>query len=87
MRLVDENKVSASDVCIFEATERVGGRLYSLRGFGPDHKLTVDAGGYRTWPEYTVRCIKHYFLIQIIAHIQPFDINSFLLLAHNSRID
>lgn len=53
MRLVDENKFSASDVCIFEATERVGGRLYSLRGFGPDHKLTVDAGGYRTWPEYT----------------------------------
>lgn len=54
MRLVDENKIKASDVCIFEATERVGGRLYSLRGFGPDHKLTVDAGGYRTWPEYTV---------------------------------
>lgn len=53
MRLVDEKKVSASDVCIFEATERVGGRLYSLRGFGPNHKLTVDAGGYRTWPEYT----------------------------------
>lgn len=54
MRLVDEGKVDGKDVCVFEATERVGGRLYSLRGFGPDNKITVDAGGYRTWPEYTV---------------------------------
>jgi len=53
LRLVDENKVDGKDVCIFEATERVGGRLYSLRGFGPSNKITVDAGGYRTWPEYT----------------------------------
>lgn len=58
MRLVDEDKVSASDVCIFEATERVGGRLYSLRGFGPDNNITVDAGGYRTWPEYTVSFVQ-----------------------------
>ena len=56
MRLVDENKVDGADVCVFEATERVGGRLYSLRGFGPNNKITVDAGGYRTWPEYTVSC-------------------------------
>lgn len=53
MRLVDENKMDAKDICIFEATERVGGRLYSLRGFGPNKKITVDAGGYRSWPEYT----------------------------------
>lgn len=29
-------------------TERVGGRLFSLRGFGPNEDLSVDAGGYRT---------------------------------------
>lgn len=54
MRLVEENKFDAEDVCIFEATERVGGRIYSLRGFGPENDITVDAGGYRTWPEFTV---------------------------------
>eukprot|EP00980_Cylindrotheca_fusiformis_P029065 scaffold22713_cov139-Cylindrotheca_fusiformis.AAC.2 len=53
MRLVDEGKYSGEDICIFEATERVGGRLYSLRGFGPENDISVDAGGYRTWPEYT----------------------------------
>ena len=47
-RMVDEGKVNGSDVCIFEMTERVGGRLFSLRGLGPDGDLTVDAGGYRT---------------------------------------
>jgi monoamine oxidase len=50
--MVDEQKISGSDVCVFEMTERVGGRLMSLRGFGPESDLTVDAGGYRT-----VRCI------------------------------
>ena len=54
MRLVDEGKYNANDICVFEATERVGGRLYSLRGFGPDKALVVDAGGYRTWQRYTV---------------------------------
>jgi len=49
MRLIDEKKFDVEDVCIFEATERVGGRIYSLRGFGPDNDITVDAGGYRTW--------------------------------------
>lgn len=24
-----------------------------MRGFGPDNDITVDAGAYRTWPEYT----------------------------------
>mmetsp|Transcript_10255 Transcript_10255/g.24906 ORF Transcript_10255/g.24906 Transcript_10255/m.24906 type:complete len:285 (+) Transcript_10255:41-895(+) len=53
-RLVEEGVFDASDVCIFEATDRVGGRLYSLRGFGPEGDISVDAGGYRTWPDYTV---------------------------------
>jgi hypothetical protein len=47
-RLVDEGKVNAEEVCVFEMTERVGGRLFSLRGLGPDSDLSVDAGGYRT---------------------------------------
>ena len=49
MRLIEEGKFAANDVCVFEATERVGGRIYSLRGFGPENDLTVDAGAYRTW--------------------------------------
>ncbi|KAG7373260.1 Hint-domain containing protein [Nitzschia inconspicua] len=53
LRMVDEGMVEASDVCIFEMTERVGGRLLSLRGLGPDDDLTVDVGGYRTWPRFT----------------------------------
>ena len=53
-RLVEEGVFDGSDVCIFEATDRVGGRLYSLRGFGPEKDITVDAGAYRTWPDYTV---------------------------------
>lgn len=46
--MVDEGKIEASDVCVFEMTERVGGRLLSLRGLGDDGDLAVDAGGYRT---------------------------------------
>lgn len=53
LRLVDEGKVDASDVCVFDMTERVGGRLMSLRGLGPEDDLVVDAGGYRTWPQFT----------------------------------
>jgi hypothetical protein len=56
MRLLDEGVFEAKDVCVFEATERVGGRIYSLRGFGPENDLTVDAGAYRTWPDFTVEC-------------------------------
>jgi hypothetical protein len=52
-RLVDEGAFEASNICIFEMTERVGGRLMSLRGLGPEDNLVVDAGGYRTWPEFT----------------------------------
>jgi hypothetical protein len=54
MRLVEEGVFEAKDVCVFEATERVGGRIYSLRGFGPENDITVDAGAYRTWPDFTV---------------------------------
>jgi len=57
MRLMETDKYEASDICIFEATDRVGGRVYSLRGFGPDNDITVDAGAYRTWPEFTVRFV------------------------------
>lgn len=76
MRLVDEGKYDAKDICIFEATERVGGRLYSLRGFGPDKTLSVDAGGYRTWQQYTVRNYRIIIFVQflytfIIVYIFP----------------
>ncbi|VEU40048.1 unnamed protein product [Pseudo-nitzschia multistriata] len=52
-RLVEEGVFEGSDICIFEATDRVGGRIYSLRGFGPEGDISVDAGAYRTWPDYT----------------------------------
>jgi hypothetical protein len=50
-RLVEAGTYAASDVCVFEATERVGGRTYSVRYGALD--MAVDAGAYRTWPEYT----------------------------------
>lgn len=53
LRLVDIGKVQGSGICIFEATNRVGGRLITVRGLGPNKDLNVDAGGYRTWPKYT----------------------------------
>lgn len=51
LRLVEANVVPASDVCVFESTERVGGRTYSLRY--SNLNLVVDAGAYRTWPQFT----------------------------------
>jgi len=53
LRLIEEKKVTGAGLCVFEATERVGGRIYSLRGMGPDKDLSVDIGGYRTWPRFT----------------------------------
>eukprot|EP00633_Aureoumbra_lagunensis_P003462 CAMPEP_0197301690 /NCGR_PEP_ID=MMETSP0890-20130614/50557_1 /TAXON_ID=44058 ORGANISM="Aureoumbra lagunensis, Strain CCMP1510" /NCGR_SAMPLE_ID=MMETSP0890 /ASSEMBLY_ACC=CAM_ASM_000533 /LENGTH=735 /DNA_ID=CAMNT_0042781059 /DNA_START=255 /DNA_END=2462 /DNA_ORIENTATION=+ len=55
MRLIDEGILEPSDVCLFEATERVGGRTYSLRYSDLNSKgsLVVDAGAYRTWPRFT----------------------------------
>lgn len=78
LRLVDSNKIDGEDVCIFEATERVGGRLYSLRGFGPNKKITVDAGGYRTWPEYTVSLTSYTFFSSTVFTVK-LQIRSFLL--------
>ncbi|GMH41643.1 hypothetical protein BSKO_09553 [Bryopsis sp. KO-2023] len=47
----DEEMMSASDVCIFEASaRRVGGRVYSLRNLPGDPELVVDVGGYRYVP-------------------------------------
>lgn len=37
-------------VCLFEATHRVGGRIYSVRGLGPNGDLTLDMGAYRYMP-------------------------------------
>lgn len=48
LRMVDEGVIDASDICIFEQTERVAGRIMSLRGLGDDGDMTIDAGGYRT---------------------------------------
>lgn len=47
----DEKLVSASEVCIFEASaRRIGGRVYSLRNLLGDPELLVDVGGYRYVP-------------------------------------
>jgi len=54
LRLIEEGVVEGEDICVFEATDRVAGRIYSLRGFGPENDISVDAGGYRTWPDFTV---------------------------------
>ena len=42
LRLVDTGTVAASAICIFEMTGRVGGRIMSLRGLGPEENLVVD---------------------------------------------
>ena len=44
---VDTNTFNASDVCIFEANGRVGGRIYSIHGLPNFADLAVDVGGYR----------------------------------------
>ena len=36
-----------SSVCMFERSERFGGRIYTLRGLGPKKDLTADMGAYR----------------------------------------
>jgi len=37
-------------VCLFEMRNRVGGRIWSVRGLGPDGDLVVDSGAYRYRP-------------------------------------
>lgn len=44
---VDTKTVDASNVCVFEANGRVGGRIYSVRDLPHFGDLTVDVGGYR----------------------------------------
>lgn len=61
MRMMDEGKIAGEDICVFEMTERVGGRLFSLRGLGPDGDLSVDAGGYRTVRLFCLCLLDHSF--------------------------
>lgn len=42
---------STGNVCVFERSERHGGRIYSLKNQGPRKDLTVDVGAYRYAPE------------------------------------
>jgi len=42
---------STGNVCVFERSERHGGRIYSLKNQGPRNDLTVDVGAYRYAPE------------------------------------
>eukprot|EP01064_Diplonema_japonicum_P016839 TRINITY_DN2487_c0_g1_i4.p1 TRINITY_DN2487_c0_g1~~TRINITY_DN2487_c0_g1_i4.p1 ORF type:complete len:496 (+),score=131.76 TRINITY_DN2487_c0_g1_i4:60-1490(+) len=44
---VDTHRVAASDVCIFEANARIGGRLYSVKDFPEMSDIEVDVGAYR----------------------------------------
>jgi len=44
---VDTTTVNASDVCVFEANGRVGGRIFSVHGLPNFADITVDVGGYR----------------------------------------
>ena len=65
-RLVEAGTYAASDVCVFEATERVGGRTYSVRYGALD--LAVDAGAYRTWPEYTP--VTHALIVEKLGTVR-----------------
>ncbi len=44
---VDTHTVDASNVCVFEANGRVGGRVYSVRGLPGMQDMSIDVGGYR----------------------------------------
>jgi hypothetical protein len=44
---IDTDTVDPSNVCVFEANGRVGGRIFSIRGLPPAPDLALDAGGYR----------------------------------------
>lgn len=44
-RLVEGGTVK--NVCLFELTDRVGGRIHSIRDQGPKGDLVVETGGYR----------------------------------------
>eukprot|EP00971_Amphidinium_carterae_P189009 3752249-Amphidinium_carterae.2 len=38
---------AGKSVCVFEMSDRPGGRIHSLRGMGPRKDLVVEAGAYR----------------------------------------
>jgi len=44
---VDTKTVNASNVCVFEANGRVGGRIFSVRDLPHFGDLAIDVGGYR----------------------------------------
>lgn len=44
---VDTKSVAPADVCIFERSQRVGGRTHTLYEQGPNKDLTVEVGAYR----------------------------------------
>lgn len=45
------NPVAAENMCIFEATERVGGRTFSVPPATLGHEFTLDVGAYRFSPD------------------------------------
>jgi hypothetical protein len=47
-RLLETN--ATLNVCLMEATHRVGGRVYSVRNLGPNADLILDMGAYRYMP-------------------------------------
>ena len=42
--------MAGKKVCVFERSERPGGRIHSLRNRGPKKDLVVEAGAYRYAP-------------------------------------
>jgi len=41
------NTTGNASVCLLEGLDRVGGRVHTLRGLGPQNDLNVDLGAYR----------------------------------------
>ncbi|CEL94447.1 unnamed protein product [Vitrella brassicaformis CCMP3155] len=52
-RLLKEGNYTGRDICMFEMTSRLGGRIMSLRGLGQYRDLVVEPGAYRIWPAHT----------------------------------
>jgi len=44
---IDTDTIRASDVCVFEANGRVGGRVFSVHDLPHFGDLAIDVGGYR----------------------------------------
>ena len=53
--LTGANAIAPSSICIFEATNRIGGRILSVRNLGPRGDMVLDAGGYRTFDSISPR--------------------------------